>query len=44
MSMWEKITEAQARRQNQIAFNEEGRDVQIIIEQNGWYEGYISFS
>jgi hypothetical protein len=42
--MWEKITEAQTRRQNQTAFNENGQEVQIRIEQNGWYEGYVSFS
>jgi len=44
MNMWEKITEAQARKQNQISFNENGQEVQIRIEQNGWYEGYISMS
>jgi hypothetical protein len=44
MTMWEKIIEAQAKRQERSSFVEDGQEVQIRVMQNGWYEGYVSMS
>jgi hypothetical protein len=44
MTMWEKIVEAQARKQDKLTFNEDGQEVQIKVIQNGWYEGFVSMS
>jgi len=42
MNIWEKIVEAQANKQNQTRFIEDGQEVQIRIMPNGWHEGFIS--
>jgi len=44
MTMWEKITEAQVQKQSKIKYLENGEEVHIIIQPNGWYEGYVSMS
>ncbi|GEM_PF-4339278 len=43
MTIWEKIVEAQAKR-SQVIFIEDGKEVHVKVEPNGWYEGYVSFS
>jgi hypothetical protein len=42
--MWDIIIEAQARKQDNVVFVEDGQEVRIRITQNGWYEGYVPIS
>jgi len=42
MTIWEQITQAQANRQSQTRFIEDGQEVQIRILPNGWSEGFTS--
>lgn len=44
MTIWETIIEAQAKKQSQTKCLENGQEVQIVIEQNGWYEGFVSMA
>jgi len=44
MTMWEKITQAQIRKQEQLTFIEDGSEIQMKVIQNGWYEGFVSMS
>jgi hypothetical protein len=44
MTVWEKINEAQAKKQDTITVIIDGQPVQIKISQNGWYEDFESVS
>jgi hypothetical protein len=44
MTIWEKIIEAQTNRQGKASYIEDEQEVQIIVKQNGWYEGFVSFA
>ena len=44
MTMWETITQAQARKQTKAKHQEGKEEIQIEILENGWYEGYVSYS